>query len=86
MLEVEPLRSLGQSRFCVSSALWKEGYGYGGGAVLATGFADGVIRLFGLGPGTLSLSLLLSLLLSLSLSHSSVQTVLCRTPLKRGNP
>jgi WD40 repeat protein len=50
MLEVDPLRSLGQSRFCVSHALWKEGYGYGGGAVLATGFVDGAIRLFGLGP------------------------------------
>lgn len=49
VLEVDPLRSLGQSRFCISSTLWKEGYGYGGGAVLATGFVDGVIRLFGIG-------------------------------------
>jgi WD40 repeat protein len=41
-------RALGQSRFCLSHAVWEAGYGYGGGAVLATGFVDGAIRLFAL--------------------------------------
>ena len=32
----------------MSHALWKKDFGYGGGAVLATGFVDGCIRLYAL--------------------------------------